>query len=48
MITPDLGSIGSTDFNDRMHAILAGERAAQAALPQLRHKLEEHGVVLGS
>ena len=27
MITPDLSGIGSTDFNDRMRAILAGERA---------------------
>ncbi len=47
MITPDLGAIGSTDFDDRMHAILAGERAAQAALPAIKQKLAERGVVVG-
>ena len=47
MITPDLTGIGSTDFDDRMRAILAGERAAQAALPKIRQKLAERGVVLG-
>ncbi|HZR36064.1 MAG TPA: patatin-like phospholipase family protein [Nevskia sp.] len=47
MITPDLTGIGSTDFDDRMRAILAGERAAQAALPQIREKLAARGVVIG-
>lgn len=47
MITPDLTGISSTDFNDRMRAILAGERAAQAALPQIREKLAARGVVTG-
>jgi NTE family protein len=47
VITPDLGAIGSTDFDDRMHAILAGERAAQAALPQIKEKLAERGIVMG-
>lgn len=47
MITPDLTGIGSTDFDDRMRAILAGERAAQAALPQIREKLAARGVVVG-
>lgn len=47
MITPDLTGIGSTDFDDRMKAILAGERAAQAALPQIREKLAARGVVIG-
>ena len=47
MITPDLSGIGSTDFDDRMKAILAGERAAQAALPQIREKLAARGVVIG-
>ena len=47
MITPDLSGIGSTDFDDRMRSILAGERAAQAALPQIRDKLAKHGVVVG-
>jgi len=47
MITPDLSGIGSTDFDDRMKAILAGERAAQAALPQIRDKLAARGVVIG-
>jgi NTE family protein len=48
MITPDLGAIGATDFDDRMRSILAGERAAQAALPQIKEKLGERGVVVGS
>jgi len=47
MITPDLTGISSTDFDDRMRAILAGERAAQAALPQIREKLAQRGIVLG-
>ena len=47
MITPDLSGIGATDFDDRMKAILAGERAAQAALPQIREKLAARGVVIG-
>ena len=47
MITPDLTGISSTDFDDRMRAILAGERAAQAALPQIREKLAQRGVVTG-
>ena len=47
IITPDLSGISSTDFDDRMRAILAGERAAQAALPQIREKLAQRGVVLG-
>lgn len=47
VITPDLSGISSTDFDDRMRAILAGERAAQAALPQIREKLAQRGVVLG-
>ena len=47
IITPDLSGIGATDFDDRMRAVLAGERAAQAALPQIRQKLAAAGVSLG-
>jgi NTE family protein len=47
VIAPDLGGIAAADFDDRMHAILAGERAAQAALPQIREKLAARGVPVG-
>ena len=47
MISPDLTGISAADFDDRQHAILAGERAAQAALPQIREKLAARGVALG-
>jgi NTE family protein len=39
VIRPDIPSIGATDFKSRNDAILEGERAAQAALPQIRAKL---------
>jgi len=39
VIRPDIPGIGSTDFKSRNDAILEGERAAQAALPQIRAKL---------
>jgi NTE family protein len=44
LISPQLGGITATDFKDRQEAILAGERAAQAALPQIQAKLAAHGL----
>lgn len=46
LVIPDMRDVTSTDFEGKHRAILAGERAAQAALPQLRAKLAERGVVL--
>jgi NTE family protein len=40
VITPDLGAMKSSDFNGRNLAILAGEQAAAAALPQFRARLK--------
>lgn len=40
VITPNLGNMGSADFNNRNLAILAGEQAAAAAMPQIRAKLK--------
>lgn len=37
LIQPDLGSLTFTDFANAAKAIKAGEAAARAALPQLRH-----------
>lgn len=39
VITPKLDAINSTDFASKHKAILAGERAALAAAPQIREKL---------
>jgi NTE family protein len=39
VITPALGTMGSSDFNGRNLAILAGEQAAAAVMPQLKAKL---------
>ena len=36
VIRPQVGAVGSTDFQARYDAILEGEKAAQAALPQIR------------
>ncbi|MDR3417009.1 MAG: patatin-like phospholipase family protein [Nevskia sp.] len=44
LIVPQVGAIAATDFDDRQQAILAGERAAQAALPQIRDQLARRGV----
>jgi NTE family protein len=41
VIKPDITKLNSTDFQSRHLAILEGERAGQAAIPQLRHKLAE-------
>jgi NTE family protein len=47
VITPQLAGITATDFKDRQEAILEGERAAQAALPELKAKLAARGVPAG-
>lgn len=39
VIRPGVNDIGATDFAQKNRAILEGERAAQAALPQIRAKL---------
>lgn len=39
VIHPDLGDIGATDFEQKDEAILAGEKAALAAIPEIRAKL---------
>ena len=39
VIRPDLGGIGPTDFEQKNQAILAGEKAALAAIPAIRAKL---------
>jgi NTE family protein len=40
VITPPLGTMGSSDFNGRNLAILAGEQAAAAAMPHIKAKLK--------
>ena len=40
-IKPDISRVSSTDFGSRHLAILEGERAAQAAIPELKRKLAE-------
>jgi NTE family protein len=39
VITPPLGTMGSGDFNGRNRAIMAGEQAAAAVMPQIKAKL---------
>lgn len=39
VIRPDLSGIGPTDFDQKNRAILAGEKAALAAIPEIRAKL---------
>jgi len=39
VIRPQVGAIGAADFEQRNHAILQGEQAALAAIPQIRAKL---------
>ena len=41
VLQPSLGAMKGSDFDSRNLAILAGEQAALAALPAIRHKLEE-------
>ncbi|HWJ93614.1 MAG TPA: patatin-like phospholipase family protein [Telluria sp.] len=40
VITPPLGTMGSSDFNGRNLAVLAGEQAAAAVMPQIKAKLK--------
>jgi NTE family protein len=40
VLTPALGTMGSSDFNGRNLAILAGEQAAAAAMAQIKAKLK--------
>jgi NTE family protein len=40
VITPRLGTMGGGDFNSRNLAILAGEQAAAAVMPELKAKLK--------
>jgi NTE family protein len=40
VITPALGNMGSSDFGSRNLAILAGEQAAAAVMPQIKVKLK--------
>ncbi len=41
VIRPQLGQVGATDFAARHESILEGEKAAQAALPQIRAALRK-------
>ena len=41
VIRPQVGSVGSTDFVSRHDAIMEGEKAAQAALPQIRAAIKK-------
>jgi NTE family protein len=41
VVKPDITKLNSTDFQSRHLAILEGEQAGQAAIPQLRQKLAE-------
>jgi NTE family protein len=41
VIRPQVGNVGSTDFQARHDAILEGEKAAQAALPRIREVLRK-------
>jgi NTE family protein len=40
VIAPSLGTMGGSDFNGRSLAILAGEQAAAAAMPQIKARLK--------
>lgn len=41
VIRPQVGNVGATDFQARHDAILEGEKAAQAALPQIREAIKK-------
>ncbi|MCM8594917.1 patatin-like phospholipase family protein [Accumulibacter sp.] len=43
VIRPQVGTVGSTDFQARHDSILEGEKAALAALPQIREALRKAG-----
>jgi NTE family protein len=40
VITPKLGTMGSSDFDGRNRAILVGEQAGTAAITQIKAKLK--------
>jgi len=40
VLTPSLGTMGSADFNGRNLAVLAGEQAAAAVMPQIKARLK--------
>ena len=44
VIRPAAGTIGATDFREKNLAILEGERAAQAAIPEIRARLAAFAV----
>ncbi|UJB32510.1 patatin-like phospholipase family protein [Chromobacterium sp. Beijing] len=46
VIRPQVQNIGSAQFDARHQAILEGERAAQAALPQIRQLLQQKAVAM--
>jgi len=41
IIRPKVGKIGAADFDQKNIAILEGEKAALAAIPEIRQKLAE-------
>ena len=41
VIRPQISGVGATDFQARHDAILEGEKAAQAALPQIREAIRK-------
>jgi len=41
IIRPKVLDIGAADFSQRNNAILEGEKAAMAAMPQIRNKIEQ-------
>jgi NTE family protein len=41
VIKPDISNLSATDFQSRHLAILEGERAGQAAIPELKRKIAE-------
>lgn len=45
VIAPDVRGIGAADFDDKQRAILAGERAALAAMPRIRAAIANAAVV---
>ncbi|MBK0414709.1 patatin-like phospholipase family protein [Chromobacterium haemolyticum] len=46
VIRPQVQNIGSAQFDARHQAILEGERAAQAALPQIRQLLQQKAIAM--
>ncbi|MEW5944427.1 MAG: patatin-like phospholipase family protein [Pseudomonadota bacterium] len=48
VIRPNLAAVGASDFEKKHLAILEGEKAAQAALPLIRRKLQEFDAKTGA